>query len=245
MEIFPAIDLKNGQCVRLTQGKFDSATVYASDPPVQAAAFATDGARWLHVVDLDGAKAGEVRQAETIARIVKAAPLQVQAGGGVRDERAVESLLGAGVRRVVVGSLAVTDRPRVLEWLRRYGSDRIVLAFDIRDSGNGPEILTHGWQEGSRLSLWDVLDSYDGAVRSILCTDVARDGMLGGSNFQLYRDLRDRRPDLEILASGGVGALAEVPRLRDLGVAGVIVGKALYEGRFSLADALCKARHGG
>lgn len=245
MEIFPAIDLKDGQCVRLTQGKFDSATIYASDPETQAAAFASAGARWLHVVDLDGAKAGEVRQHDTIARIVKASTMQVQAGGGVRDERAVESLLAAGVSRVVVGSLAVSDRPRVQEWLRRYGADRIVLAFDIREGAIGPEILTHGWQEGSRQGLWDILEAYRGDVHSILCTDVARDGMLGGTNLQLYRDLRAREPHLEVLASGGVAQLQEMAPLRDLGVAGVIVGKALYEGRFTLTEALREARNGG
>lgn len=245
MDIFPAIDLKDGNCVRLIQGKFDSATVYAADPAVQAKTFSAQGARWLHVVDLDGAKAGEVRQRDMIARIVQAAPLRVQAGGGVRDERAVESLLGAGVARVVVGSLAVSDRPRIQDCLRRYGANRIVLAFDIRDVGHGPEILTHGWQDRSRVSLWDLLDAYEGAVQTVLCTDVARDGMLEGTNFPLYRDLRARWPKLEILASGGVGQLEEVPRLRDLGADGVIIGKALYEGRFTLADALREARNGG
>jgi len=246
MEIFPAIDLKGGECVRLTQGKFDAVTVYSADPAAQAAAFAAAGARWLHVVDLDGAKAGAVRQIDTIAKIVKASPLQVQAGGGIRDEKAIEGLIGAGVRRVVIGSLAVSDRPRVEGWLRKYGSDRIVLAFDVRDDGKGPEILTHGWQEGSRVSLWDILESYDRAVplKSVLCTDIARDGMLTGTNFELYRLMRQRRPDLEVLASGGVGALAELRPLKDAGIAGVIVGKALYEGRFTLSEALAEVRDG-
>jgi phosphoribosylformimino-5-aminoimidazole carboxamide ribotide isomerase len=246
MEIFPAIDLKGGQCVRLTQGKFDAVTVYSSDPPTQAATFAAAGARWLHVVDLDGAKAGAVRQIDIIAKIVKASPLEVQAGGGIRDEKAIENLIGAGVRRVVIGSLAVSDRARVEGWLRKYGSDRIVLAFDVRDNGNGPEILTHGWQEGSRVSLWEILDSYDRAVplKSVLCTDIARDGMLTGTNVGLYRAMRQRRPDLEVLASGGVGALGELRLLKDAGIAGVIVGKALYEGRFTLSEALAEVRDG-
>ncbi|HEU0117797.1 MAG TPA: 1-(5-phosphoribosyl)-5-[(5-phosphoribosylamino)methylideneamino] imidazole-4-carboxamide isomerase [Alphaproteobacteria bacterium] len=224
MKIFPAIDLKNGHCVRLTQGDFAAVTVYESDPVKQAHKFAAAEAEWLHIVDLDGAK-----------------------GGGIRDEKTIEELLGAGIKRVVVGSLAVKNVELVKSWLKKFGPDAIVLAFDVRLSDIGePELLTHGWQAGSQISLWNILDQYaDSGLKTILCTDVSRDGMLTGANYKLYEQIQMRWPKLGILASGGVSGLADLIKLARLNVAGAIVGKAIYEGRVDLAAAIKQVAHAG
>ncbi len=247
MDIFPAIDLKNGQCVRLTQGDFDTATIYESHPALQALKFAEAGAKWLHMVDLDGAKVGEMQQFDVIASVAQKTPLKIQVGGGIRDEKTIEKLLEAGVKRVVIGSLAVKDQPLVQGWLRQFGPKRIVLAFDVRlNAENEPEILTHGWQSGSGQSLWDILSAYaDSGLKTILCTDVGRDGMLAGTNHTLYETIQKRWPALDILASGGVSGLADLMQLAKMKLAGAIVGKAIYEGRVDLAAAIKQVQHAG
>lgn len=247
MEIFPAIDLKDGSCVRLAQGDFDTAKIYNADPVQQARQFALSGARWIHVVDLDGARHGELRQFDIIAKVVSKTPLKLQVGGGVRSEAAVEKLLTAGVERVVVGSLAVKQPQLVQSWLKRFGPDRIVLALDVALRPNGdPELLTEGWQANSDRSLWDVLQSYaESGLQTVLCTDVSRDGMLTGTNHALYTTMQQRWPKLDVLASGGVSGLADLMQLAKLGVAGAIVGKAIYEGRVDLVSAIKQVKHAG
>lgn len=246
MIIYPAIDLKNGQCVRLKQGDFDQATIYESDPVRQAEKFAAAGAEWLHVVDLDGAKAGEMLQFDLIARVAKSTRLKIQVGGGLRSEKTVKKLLDAGIARVVIGSLAVKNRNTVQAWLREFGGDKIILAFDIRYHDGEPEILTHGWQSGSQQLLWDTLEAYDGSgLKSVLCTDVSRDGMLEGTNNALYAAMRERWPGIDVLASGGVSNLQDLLDLARLGASGAIVGKAIYEGRVDLADAIKQVRNAG
>jgi phosphoribosylformimino-5-aminoimidazole carboxamide ribotide isomerase len=247
MEIFPAIDLKNGQCVRLTQGDFATATIYQADPVLQAKIFFNAGANWLHMVDLDGARTGGMQQFDLIAKVAKQSMLNIQVGGGIRDTEAIIRLLDAGIKRVVVGSLAVKDPELVKGWLKQFGPEKIVLAFDVRlNQAHQPEILTHGWQSGSNKILWDVLNDYrDSQLETILCTDVGRDGMLGGSNHTLYMTLKDKRPELQILASGGVSGLADLMQLAKLGVAGAITGKAIYEGRLDLGAAIKQVKHVG
>jgi phosphoribosylformimino-5-aminoimidazole carboxamide ribotide isomerase len=246
MIIYPAIDLKDGHCVRLKQGDFDQATLYEADPLRQAGKFAEAGAEWLHMVDLDGAKAGEMLQFDLIARIAKHTKLKIQVGGGIRSDKTVKRLLEAGVARVVVGSLAVKNRAQTQGWLREFGGDKIILAFDIRYHDGQPEILTHGWQSGSQQLLWDVLDAYaHSGLKFVLCTDVSRDGMLGGANNALYAALHERWPMIDMLASGGVGGLQDILDLARLGAAGAIVGKAIYEGRVDLAEAIQRVKHAG
>ncbi len=246
MIIYPAIDLKDGQCVRLTQGDFATATIYESDPLKQAETFAAAGASWLHMVDLDGARAGEMQQFDLIAKIAAASPLKIQVGGGIRSDKTIERLLKAGVARVVIGSLAVKNRILVKEWLRAFGARHFVLAFDIRFQDGQPEILTQGWQHGSHQVLWDVLDAYDGiGLSDILCTDVGRDGMLAGANNELYQAIQGRVPNINVIASGGVSGLADVLALKKLGLQGVVIGKAIYEGRLDLAEALKQVAHAG
>jgi len=247
MEIFPAIDLKNGQCVRLTQGDFSKPTMYEAHPVLQALKFAATGAAWLHMIDLDGAQAGAMQQFDVIAHVAQQTNLKVQVGGGIRDEKTIEKLLEAGIKRVVIGSLAVTNQPLVQDWLKQFGPERVVVALDVRlNAKNEPEIMTHGWQSGSEQSLWDVLKSYaDSNLKTILCTDVGRDGMLAGTNHVLYQTIQESWPKLDILASGGVSGLADLMQLAKLDLAGAIVGKAIYEGRVDLAAAIKQVKHAG
>lgn len=247
MHIFPAIDLRNGQCVRLTQGDFAQTRIYEDDPVLQAQRFAEAGAEWLHIVDLDGAREGGSRQSEVIERIAQSVPLKLQVGGGVRDEAVVETFLDCGVQRVVIGSLAVQEPARVRNWLRHFGSTRIIAAFDVRlDYSGEPRVLTGAWQQESRSSLWDLLDTYENdGLTTVLCTDVARDGMFAGPNLALYQAIQTRRPELDLLASGGVRGIDDLHALAELGVGGAIVGKAIYEGHVDLAHAILQVKHAG
>ncbi|MDD3029523.1 MAG: 1-(5-phosphoribosyl)-5-[(5-phosphoribosylamino)methylideneamino]imidazole-4-carboxamide isomerase [Alphaproteobacteria bacterium] len=246
MDILPAIDLKDGSCVRLKQGSFDAVTVYEKDPLHQARIFAKGGAEWVHVVDLDGARTGEMHHAEAIAELARQTPLKIQVGGGVRSEETIEHLLKANVERVVIGSLAVKNRALVQKWLGTFGADRLVLAFDVRFKDGQPEVMTHGWQNGSQQLLWDVLDAYEqSGLQNILCTDVGRDGMMTGANVALYESIRNHAPQLRVQASGGITTLKGIEALRDVPVSGAVIGKALYEGRLDLQTAIEKAKHAG
>ena len=239
MIVYPAIDLRHGKCVRLAQGRFDRQTVYSDDPVEVARGFAAAGAGWLHVVDLDGAKHGSAAQGELIRRIAGESGLKVQTGGGIRTEQQIRAQLDGGIARVVIGSLATGNPELVKAWLDRFGRDRIVLALDVTANDAGEfRVATQGWQANSGQSLFAVIDGYGAACRHLLCTDIARDGLLAGANTQLYRTLKRRYPDLAVQASGGVAALADLAALGTAGVDGVVIGKALYEGRFTLAEAL-------
>lgn len=240
MILYPAIDLINGECVRLSQGRFDAVTRYDTDPFKRLALFNAEDAQWVHIVDLDGAKAGSPQQHELIGRLAGASKARIQTGGGVRTRDHVQTLLDAGVTSVVVGSAAVKSPDEVRGWLRDFGKDRITLALDVLPKENGDfDAALHGWVEGSGISLWDVLDYYPPTVgQRILVTDVSRDGMLMGPNMALMRALRQKRPDLEIQASGGVRSIEDLYDLKALGVHGAIVGKAIYEGLIDLKAAL-------
>ncbi|HEX3667498.1 MAG TPA: 1-(5-phosphoribosyl)-5-[(5-phosphoribosylamino)methylideneamino]imidazole-4-carboxamide isomerase [Rhizomicrobium sp.] len=239
MEIFPAIDLRNGKCVRLTQGDFTQAKIYHDDPVLQVQQFTDSSAVWLHVVDLDGAQKGSMCQLHLIECLAQSFPLKLQVGGGVRDDAAVKSLLDCGIERVVIGSLAVQQPALVKGLLRQFGPARIVVALDVRPDESGePRVFTQAWQKESG-SLWDVLSEYrDAGLKNVLCTDVSRDGMLAGPSLSLYQEIRSRWPELALLASGGVRNVDDLRDLANLGLWGAIVGKALYEGHFDLAGAI-------
>jgi phosphoribosylformimino-5-aminoimidazole carboxamide ribotide isomerase len=240
MIVYPAIDLRQGKCVRLSQGRFDRATTYADDPLAVARGFAAAGASWLHVVDLDGAKDGNAAQTELILRIAADSGLAVQTGGGIRSETQIEACFAGGIARVVIGSLVLTNPGLVATWLDRFGRDRIVLALDVKPAEDGSwPVATHGWQKDSGKTVFDVIDEYGADyMRHVLCTDVARDGLLAGLNLELYRALSQRYPKLQVQASGGVAGLEDLRTVKATGAAGVVVGKALYEGRLTLAEAL-------
>lgn len=239
MIIYPAIDLIEGHAVRLLHGDFNHVTRYDSHPANRLAAFAAEGAEWIHVIDLDGAKAGEARQYELIGDMAQAVHIKVQSGGGVRSAKDIEHLLGAGISRVVIGSLAVTDTDQVLQWLEQFGPDAIALALDVRYEDGLPVPALKGWTQSSGVDLWSVLDRYPvGMLRHILITDVGRDGALTGLNQELLSEAINRRPDLEIQASGGAASLDDLIAAKAIGCAGAITGRALYAGRFTVAEAI-------
>ncbi len=240
MIIYPALDLRGGRVVRLTEGRFDQEKSYADDPLALARGFKAAGATWLHVVDLDGAKDPAKRQTALVEKIARDSGLRVQTGGGIRDESQVAALLAAGVERVIIGSLAVRQPDLVLGWLKFFGPEKIILSPDIRlDEMGIPRIAAAGWQETTGVALDDLLNRYlPAGLLHILCTDISRDGMLTGPNSALYAQLVKRFPSLQIQASGGVSSLDDLRVLQGTGAAGAIVGRALYENKFSLQEAL-------
>jgi phosphoribosylformimino-5-aminoimidazole carboxamide ribotide isomerase len=236
MLLIPAIDLRGGQCVRLLQGRFDAETVYASDPLEVLEKYLALGARQIHVVDLDGARDGSQGNRAAIRRIsARAGREALQVGGGVRTRAVAEELFALGVARAVVGSVAVTQPDEVASWLREFGAERIVLAFDVRlDAGGTPCLATHGWERQTQTSLWDAVERYlPAGLRHVLCTDVARDGALSGPNVALYADCVRRFPNVSWQASGGVSAAADLHALAATGASAVISGRALLEGRLN------------
>ena len=237
MIVYPAMDLMGGRVVRLAQGRFDDATTYAAEPAEALAQFAAAGAEWAHVVDLDGARAGAPVQHNLIAGLAAAAPLQLQVAGGFRSRDQIARMFDAGVGRVVIGSLAVREPERVRGFFAEFG-DRITLSLDVRLVDGVPLVATAGWTEDSGQSLWDVAALYPEA-RHLLLTDIGRDGMLAGPNFALLEEAGARLPHLAIQASGGVSSLDDLARLT---TAGAIVGKALWEGRIDLTEAVTLAR---
>ncbi|MFK7797641.1 MAG: 1-(5-phosphoribosyl)-5-[(5-phosphoribosylamino)methylideneamino]imidazole-4-carboxamide isomerase [Aureispira sp.] len=231
LEIIPAIDLINGQCVRLTQGDYQQKKVYNSDPVAMAKEFEAAGITRLHLVDLDGAKARKVINLEVLKKIAKATNLIIDFGGGVQSEEDLQKVLDAGATQVTAGSLAVKQPEVVAEWLERYGAERIILGADVR---NG-HIAIHGWQEESEQKIAQFLEGYtQKGAQYCICTDVSKDGLLQGTALGLYQQLRTQFPDLKLIASGGVKTIEELVALQEMGCYGVIIGKALYEGYISL-----------
>lgn len=243
MIVYPAIDLRGGACVRLMHGRFDAVTRYDDDPAARLAAFRAAGADWAHIVDLDGAEAGRAVQHDLIGDLAAAIDIRIQSGGGVRSAEDVQRLLDAGVSRVVVGSLAVSDPDAVSGWLQRFGPDRLTLAIDVKADGDRYVPALKGWTEAASVDLWAALDRYPpGSAKHLLVTDVGRDGALTGPNLDLLAEIRLRRPDLWLQASGGVADLSDLTGARSVGASGTVVGRALYEGRFTLEQALETAR---
>lgn len=237
IELYPAIDLRDGAAVRLVQGDFERSTVFNEDPVAQAQAFAQEGATNLHVVDLDGALQGNPMHAPIIAQLAAAFPGTVQLGGGLRDQPAVETAIATGVDRVVVGTAVIEDE-EFLRWATGRLGDRLVVALDARDG----RVATHGWtQVSDRTAVEVATELARTGVRHLLYTDIGRDGTLGGPNLEALRRLSNAAPPLTILASGGISSLDDLVALSQLrlpNIRGVIVGRALYEGRFSVADAI-------
>lgn len=238
--LIPAIDIRDGRVVRLAQGDYDRQTTYGDDPVAVARAYADAGAQWLHLVDLDAARLGGYSQLPLVERLRAETGLAIQTGGGIRNAQDVESLLAAGVARVVIGTQAVRQPRLVCAWLRHYGSERITLALDTRQDAEGAwRLPVSGWTEESAVGLEELLDEYASAgLRHLLCTDIRRDGMLGGFNIGLYAMLAARWPGLSIQASGGVSGLEDIDAARQAGAGAAILGRALLERRFSLGDAL-------
>lgn len=240
MKIIPSIDIMGGKCVRLRQGKFEEVTTYVVDPLTVAKQYASDGAEVLHIVDLDGARSGDITENVLLAQMAKETGLKLQVGGGIRDKISVKRCLALGVSRAVIGSLAVRDRKKTAEIMRETGAEKIVLALDVNVRADGtPEAAIHGWTEGGGESLWELLDFYSGVgLKHLLCTDISRDGTLEGPSLKLYAEINKKFPDLQLQASGGVGTLEDLKLLKKGGAQSVIVGKALFEKRFTLKEAM-------
>ncbi|HET6806325.1 MAG TPA: 1-(5-phosphoribosyl)-5-[(5-phosphoribosylamino)methylideneamino] imidazole-4-carboxamide isomerase [Frateuria sp.] len=237
-DIIPAIDLRAGRVVRLAQGDYARQTTYPDDPIALAASYAAAGARWLHVVDLDGAQAGGFANLPVIEALARAG-LRLQAGGGVRGVADVHRLMDAGVERVVVGSVAIRDPERVAGWIDRHGAQRFTLALDTRWIDDRWTLPSAGWTRTESRTLDELAPWYAArGARHLLCTDIDRDGMLAGPNLALYRHLATIAPTLAVQASGGVRSVDDVRAAAEAGASGVILGRSLLEGRLNVAEAL-------
>jgi phosphoribosylformimino-5-aminoimidazole carboxamide ribotide isomerase len=233
MIIIPAIDLIDGNCVRLTKGEYDTKKVYSDDPLDMAKRFEESGFQRLHFVDLDGAKAGKVVNLSVLQRICSNTSLKVDFGGGIKSDEDLEKVLNAGADQVTIGSLAVKAPEKVKEWIAKYGAERIILGADVKER----MIAVSGWLETSNLDLFGFIDSYyQLGIRHVLCTDISKDGMLQGPAFDLYTEIMKKYNDLQLIASGGVSGIADVKQLKANGIPSVVIGKAIYEGRIDLSE---------
>lgn len=237
--IIPALDLIEGQVVRLFQGDYGQVTEYKVNPSEQFNLYHQAGANWLHLVDLTGAKDTSARQLSLIKTLLDSTPANIQIGGGVRTEKDVADLLEAGAQRVVVGSTAVKDPELVKSWFTKFGAEHIVLALDVNIDENGVrKVAVSGWQEDSGVTIEALIEDFQTVgLKHVLCTDISRDGTLAGSNVQLYVDLCKQYPDVAFQSSGGIGSLDDIAALKGSGVAGVIVGRALLDGKFTAEEA--------
>jgi phosphoribosylformimino-5-aminoimidazole carboxamide ribotide isomerase len=238
MQLIPAIDLRDGHCVRLLHGDFDAETRYATDAQTLLAKYRDLGADWLHVVDLDGARGGLPDNRAMVLQLAAQKAVKLQVGGGLRNTAALTQMLDAGVARVVIGSAALTQVEQVQAWLTHFGPDRITLAFDVSIDDKGvPRVMTHGWQRQSALDLWSALDHYAASdLRHVLCTDVGRDGALTGPNLSLYDEAVRRHPQMQWQASGGIRNAHDLHALAETGAAAAISGKALLENLISFEE---------
>ncbi|SHN27441.1 1-(5-phosphoribosyl)-5-[(5-phosphoribosylamino)methylideneamino] imidazole-4-carboxamide isomerase [Cyclobacterium lianum] len=233
MEIIPAIDLIDGKCVRLTQGDYNQKKEYASDPLQIAKQFEAAGIRRLHLVDLDGAKVKRIVNRDVVERICGETSLRVDFGGGVQSDEDIELAFQLGVSQVTGGSIAVKNPELFAKWLDVYGGDRLILGADARDR----KIAISGWQETTGMDLISFIGEYHAkGVKYVICTDVAKDGLLQGPSLELYTEIMEEIPEIRLIASGGVASMHDLQELEKAGVYGAIVGKAFYEGRISLAE---------
>lgn len=231
--IIPAIDLIDGRCVRLTQGDYGQKKEYSADPFDMAKQYEDCGVSRLHIVDLDGAKAKQPCNLRTLEKIASGTSLDIEWGGGIKDSVSLRSALDAGAGRIICGSVAVDNRQEFLSWLSEFGSSKIILGADVRDG----KVATHGWLKDSGLTLAELMDWYVPAgLTQMICTDISKDGMLQGPDFEFYVDLKRTFPTVDVTLSGGISCMADIEKSTQLGLHSVIVGKAIYEGRISLKE---------
>lgn len=232
IELIPAIDIINGQCVRLTKGDYDQKTVYGS-PLDMAHEFDKIGYKRLHVVDLDGAKSKHIINSPVLSHIADETMLEVDFGGGIKTDNDIEEAFRCGASMVTIGSIAVTNPELFLGWLDKYGPDRIILGADVRDG----KISINGWKEDSTEDLLPFLKKYiDAGVRKVLCTEISKDGTLAGPAIDLYKRVMDTYPELHLIASGGVSSIDDIKALDAAGIPAVVFGKAIYEGKINLQE---------
>lgn len=233
IRVLPAIDIIDGQCVRLTKGDYATKKVYGDDPLEMAQRFEECGVEQIHIVDLDGAKEQHPKNLKHIERIKRQTQLKVEFGGGIKSREALIDCDHAGVDQFIIGSLAVKETETVIAWMKEFGPDRFVLGADVQDGF----IAIHGWQDKSDMSLSDFISLYHKNGGSyFLCTDINKDGMLQGSSQELYKSILEEFIDIKLIASGGVSSLEELAELDKIGCDGAIIGKAIYEGRIELGE---------
>lgn len=233
MVIIPAIDLIEGKCVRLTQGDYSSKKIYNENPLEVALEFEDAGLTHLHLVDLDGAKAKKVINWRVLESISSRTKLRIDFGGGVQSDEDLRVVFESGARQVTGGSIAVREPALFEAWLQTYGGDKIILGADAKNE----KIAVSGWEEGTELWIYDFVESYaEKGVRYVISTDVAKDGLLQGPSFELYKNLQDKCPEVNFVASGGVSGIKDLEKLAEMNLYGVIIGKAIYEGRINLSE---------
>lgn len=233
MKIIPAIDIIDGKCVRLTQGDYAQKKTYNENPLEVAKQFAGAGITHLHVVDLDGAKGGQIINHKVLQEITSNTKLKVDFGGGIKSDADIELAFASGANQITAGSIAVKDKAKVTEWIAKYGAEKIILGADVKNE----TIAISGWQESGNINLYDFLDEYIAlGIQYVICTDIAKDGMLQGPSLLLYSDMQKRYPKLKLIASGGVAEFEDLLKLKDMGLYGAIVGKAFYEGKITLDE---------
>ena len=233
MRLIPAIDLIDGQCVRLSKGDYDTKKVYNEDPLEVARAFEGSGIEYLHLVDLDGAKSKHIVNHKILESIATKTDLKIDFGGGLKSDKDLQIAFECGAHQVTGGSVAVKNKSLFLNWLRQYGSDKIILGADAKDG----KIATGGWKESSNLEIESFIkDFVEEGIEYVISTDISKDGMLKGSSVEMYRSILDNNPNLKLIASGGISNLQDLEDVYDIGCEGVIIGKAIYENRISLKE---------
>jgi phosphoribosylformimino-5-aminoimidazole carboxamide ribotide isomerase len=233
MEIIPAIDIIDGKCVRLTEGDYATKKIYSDDPLEVAKRFEEAGLTRLHLVDLDGAKAGQVKNWKTLETISAASSMKIDFGGGIKTKEELQKVFDSGAFLATVGSIAVRNEQTFLNWIGKFGAERFLLGADVRDE----MIAVNGWSELTNISVYDLLEKYmNRGIRQVFCTDVNKDGKLEGPATELYKNLISAFPSMQIIASGGISSLEDLHQLRSAGCSGAIVGKAIYEGKIGLKE---------
>jgi len=239
MMIIPALDILQNRIVRLYQGKYDTAQFYDFDFKSRLTEYANSGAERIHIVDLEGARDPDKKQWQFIQEASNALKIPFQIGGGIRNESDISTWLNAGVHQVVIGSKAVTEREQVKTWINQFGADKFVIALDVNKDGDTWRPATHGWLEKSPFDLFDLIAFYrELGVVDFLCTDISKDGTMTGPSFALYSDILAKFSDIKVQASGGVSSLEDIKKLKEQGVAGIILGKSLLDNAFTAKEAV-------
>lgn len=235
MRIIPAIDIIDGKCVRLTKGDYNTKKIYNENPLEVAKEFEAAGIEYLHVVDLDGAKASEIINYKVLERIASKTNLKIDFGGGLKSNKDVEIAFNSGATQITGGSIAVKNAAVFEGWIQKYGSEKIILGADFYPDAKGGKIATNGWQEESSLELLPFIKDYQQKrIDYVICTDISKDGMLEGPSFKIYKDILTEVKNIKLIASGGISTFSELPKLAEIGCEGVIIGKAIYEHKISL-----------
>ena len=234
MKVIPAIDIKNGECVRLMQGDFSKSTIYEISPLKQAKIFEKAGFNLLHIVDLDGAANGLQSNISIIDSIIKSTDMNIQLGGGIRSIDGINLLLDKGIERVVLGTKIIEDKNFLSKVLTRFNQKNIVFALDFRISNSIPFLLSRGWQKQTKINLFDFIKQYE--VQNILATDITLDGVLKGPNISVYEEIRNQAPNSNLIGSGGISSIGDINQLSKINVKECVVGKAIYEKKINLKD---------